>query len=428
MKPYPSVILNVDGGSRGNPGPAGAGVVVRDAATGSVLIHLGVFLGRATNNVAEYRGLIAGLAKARDLGARSVKVYSDSQLLVYQMIGRYKVKHPGLAELYFEAKGLEADFDKCDYQHIPREQNSLADELANQAMNHRKGFERSFIENGDMSPAQAVAAAPAATARPKLDLPEVVCLQSDIVWEDKSANFAHVSGMLSGAAIAPGSLVVLPEMFATGFSMNLPAVAQTDRREDEQFLAQAAKRFRSTFLGGVVTRGPDGKGRNQAVAFAPDGQEMARFTKLHPFTFAGEQEHFTAGEGLAFFEWNGAKVSPFVCYDLRFPEAFRQAARQGAEMMVVLANWPEARAAHWQAMLPARAVENQAFVVGVNRVGKSSKHSYAGSSVILDFNGAVLADAGAEEGTIRAGIDIAALREYRQTFPVIIDIRSDLLR
>lgn len=422
--PHPSLILNIDGGSRGNPGPAGAGVVLRDAG-GRVVAHLGAFLGRATNNVAEYSGLIAGLKKAAELAARRVKVYSDSQLLVYQMTGRYRVKNPALAGLLLEAKGLESKFDRVDYQHIPREQNAIADGLANQAMDARKSFEKNFgslASESSIRPRRQVGDPPP----DKNGAGVVVCLQTDITWEDKLANFAHVSGMLAGAALAPGSLVVLPEMFATGFSMNLEAIAQGEAREDERFLAEAARRYRCTLLGGVVIR-DGGKCRNQAVAFGPDGGEIARFTKLHPFTFANEHLFFTPGEAPALFDWSGVKVAPLICYDLRFPEAFRQAARRGAEVLAVLANWPKAREHHWQAMLAARAMENQAFVVGVNRVGKSPADEYNGGSVILDPDGRTLAGAGAEEGAIEAALDIPAMREYRRKFPVLADIRPDLL-
>ncbi len=136
-----NVIINIDGGSRGNPGPAGAGVVIRAADDGTVLQQAGVFLGKATNNVAEYRGLIEGLLRAATLGATQVEVVSDSELLVRQMLGQYRVKNEGLKPLYEEAKQLARQFQKFSIRHVRREQNTLADEMANRAMNLKQTVE-----------------------------------------------------------------------------------------------------------------------------------------------------------------------------------------------------------------------------------------------------------------------------------------------
>ncbi|MFP3938340.1 MAG: ribonuclease HI family protein [Phycisphaerae bacterium] len=132
------VRLEVDGGSRGNPGPAGAGVVVRDDSDGQVLQEFGIFLGKATNNVAEYRGLLAGLQRAAELGAHEVEVVSDSELLVRQMTGQYRVRNKGLLELYEQAQQFVGRFKKCSFRHVRREQNTAADRLANQAMNLKR--------------------------------------------------------------------------------------------------------------------------------------------------------------------------------------------------------------------------------------------------------------------------------------------------
>lgn len=126
--------INIDGGSRGNPGPAGAGVVVA-AEDGQVLARLGIFIGHATNNVAEYRGLLAALQKARQLGAKQVEIVSDSELLVRQMNGVYRVKNANLIRLFQEAMELRRQFEKCTFRHVRREFNKEADKLANQAMN-----------------------------------------------------------------------------------------------------------------------------------------------------------------------------------------------------------------------------------------------------------------------------------------------------
>jgi len=132
------VIVHIDGGARGNPGPAAAGVVVSSADGGGVLHEAGIFLGRATNNVAEYRGLLEGLRLAGELRAQEVEVVSDSQLLVFQMTGQYRVKNEGLKPLHREASERAAKFRKCSFRHVPREENVQADRLVNQALNLRR--------------------------------------------------------------------------------------------------------------------------------------------------------------------------------------------------------------------------------------------------------------------------------------------------
>ncbi|MCK5113592.1 MAG: ribonuclease HI family protein [Phycisphaerae bacterium] len=135
------VVINIDGGSRGNPGIAAAGVVIKSADDGTVLHLAGVYLGEATNNVAEYQGLIEGLRRAKKLAATEVVVFSDSQLLVRQMNGQYRVKNAGLKPLFEKANSLTADFEKFAISHVPREQNTEADEMANKAMNLKRTIE-----------------------------------------------------------------------------------------------------------------------------------------------------------------------------------------------------------------------------------------------------------------------------------------------
>jgi ribonuclease HI len=136
------VIIHVDGGSRGNPGPAGAGIVITAADDGTSLHEAGVFLGKATNNVAEYSGLIEGLRRAQKLGATHVEVRSDSELMVRQMIGQYRVKNQGLKPLFEQAHALAAQFESFAIEHVRRENNTAADDLANQAMNVKRTIEQ----------------------------------------------------------------------------------------------------------------------------------------------------------------------------------------------------------------------------------------------------------------------------------------------
>ncbi len=135
------VTIHVDGGARGNPGPAGAGVVITDTDDGEVIYEAGIFLGHATNNVAEYKGMLHGLEMAQTLNASQVELVSDSQLLVRQMIGQYKVKNAGLRPLFQQGKALANKFDTCSFRHVRREQNVLADALVNQAIDAKQNVE-----------------------------------------------------------------------------------------------------------------------------------------------------------------------------------------------------------------------------------------------------------------------------------------------
>ena len=154
---------------------------------------------------------------------------------------------------------------------------------------------------------------------------------------------------------------------------------------------------------------------------------MRRSAKVYPITPATEDRHSAAGDGPVDFDWAGCRVAPTVCYDLRFPELFRRAvARSGrsVELLTVIANWPVSRIEHWATLLRARAIENQAYVAGCNRVGKDPSLSYNGRSQVIDPSGNVLADAGDKETVIRAELDLGNLREYRRKLPVLADMRD----
>ena len=254
-----------------------------------------------------------------------------------------------------------------------------------------------------------------------MPLHSVSAVQLDIAWEDKAANFSRVRALLAGAPPAPGSLIVLPEMFATGFSMNLPLTRQSDAREDEAFLAALAREYRAFVVGGVVSRSETAMGRNESVAFSPAGEMLARYTKIHPFSLGGEAQGHEAGRDVVTFECGGFIVAPFVCYDLRFPEIFRAAARQGANLFVVIALWPVKRQHHWLTLLQARAIENQAYVIGVNRVGNEPQFTYAGRSVVVDPHGIIIADAGEQERVLQTTIDHATVESWRRDFPALRD-------
>lgn len=250
---------------------------------------------------------------------------------------------------------------------------------------------------------------------------QIHAIQLDSAWEDKAASFSRVRFLLAKTPPAPGSLIVLPEMFATGFSCHLGLTREPLGGETEQFMKDLASRWQCAVLGGLVTPGPEGQGSNQALVMAPDGTELARYTKIHPFSLGGESEVHIPGNQVFTFEWQGVKVAPLICYDLRFPELAREALKAGAELLIYIAAWPVRRIQHWVTLLQARAIENQAYVLGVNRCGQEPDFTYCGRSALADPHGVLIADAADGEKILRCEIRPDLVREWRRDFPAVRD-------
>lgn len=259
--------------------------------------------------------------------------------------------------------------------------------------------------------------------------PTVHLVQMDIVWEDKDANYKRVESLLVGADVNPGDLIVLPELFDTGFSFRVEQNEDADGQTRE-FLADLARRTESTVHGSLTATDDDGHGRNRVVVVDPDGEIIAEYDKIHPFSYGREPEHFSGGDEITTYEWgapgfdeDSLTVCPAICYDLRFPELFRLGLRIGAEAFAIGANWPSERAAHWRALLVARAIENQAFVFAVNRCGSDPHLSYSGGSLVVDPTGAVLGELGGDEGVLSVPVDLHTLQSWRSAFPAWLDMR-----
>ena len=251
---------------------------------------------------------------------------------------------------------------------------------------------------------------------------KVAGIQHDIVWEDRDANFARLAPMIAGAAASGARLVVLTEMFSTGFSMAVDRVGELPGGPSSTFLVDQASAH-SVWVCGTIPERPSADARpfNQLVLAAPDGTTQ-RYAKIHPFGYGAEPEHYAAGDAFLTVAIEGVRCSFFVCYDLRFADEFWALAR-ATDCYVVPASWPRQRAAHWKALLPARAIENQAYVVGVNRVGTGDGLTYVGDSVILDPLGEVVAVEGDGECTITGDVDPARVREVRERYPFLRDRR-----
>ena len=234
----------------------------------------------------------------------------------------------------------------------------------------------------------------------------VALVETDTVWEDPAANRARLRELLPAADVA-----ILPEFAFTGFTM-----APWPDPDAETFLVDLARERGQAIVAGYIGEGP----RNMAVAVDAAGAVLARYAKLHPFTYADEHLHYRPGDDVPVFELGGVRAAMLICYDLRFPEVFREAALRGAELFFVIANWPTPRVEQWRTLLRARAIENQAFVVGVNRVGTDPRFSYTSSSLVAGPQGDVV-----HEGAGVVDVDPELAREWRREFPALRDIRTD---
>jgi predicted amidohydrolase len=242
---------------------------------------------------------------------------------------------------------------------------------------------------------------------------KVSLIQTATHWHDPEANHRHFHELLNQVPADTG-LVVLPEMFSTGFTMSSREVAQPMEGATVNWLIDEAAARQKALCGSVVIE-ESGAFYNRFLWVTPDGV-TACYDKRHRFRMAGEHDHYSAGENRLIVEYQGWRICPMVCYDLRFPVFFRN--RGDYDVLVCVANWPAARAVHWETLLKARAIENQCYVVAVNIIGTDGNDvDYAGGSCVLDPQGEPLAIAGDADGVFSATLDQGQLADYRQRFP-----------
>jgi len=251
----------------------------------------------------------------------------------------------------------------------------------------------------------------------------IAAVQHDIVWEDRDANFERLAPQVRRAVGAGAQLVLLTETFSTGFSMT-PGIGEPEGGPSSRFLARQAAEH-GVWVGGTCPEVAEGDVLpfNSFVLSGPDGTTH-RYRKLHPFTHAGEHERFRAGAEPATVQIEDLRVTPFVCYDLRFADVFWQAAPE-TDVYLVPANWPSPRRLHWQTLLQARAIENQAYVVGCNRVGTAGDGTeHVGDTRIVSPMGELLATAAGGETIVLADVDADAVAVTRDRFRFLADRRG----
>jgi omega-amidase len=247
----------------------------------------------------------------------------------------------------------------------------------------------------------------------------VSLLQQPLVWREPAANRAHFEPLLRGLA-GRCDLAILPETFTTGFSMQVQDVAEPAGGPTSQWLMRLARELDFAITGSVITR-EEGRYYNRLLWAAPD-EELRYYDKRHLFRMGREHEHFTAGRDAWTATWRGLRICPQVCYDLRFPVFSRRRAQLDYDLLFYVANWPAVRADAWRQLLRARAIENQAYVIGVNRVGADGLGvAHSGDSAVIDFLGRTLADAGEETCVLSAELAAQPLAGFREKFPAHLD-------
>jgi len=241
----------------------------------------------------------------------------------------------------------------------------------------------------------------------------VTLIQTTLDWHDAPANRARFDGLIARID-EPTDLIVLPEMFTTGFTMEAERHAEQMDGDTIAWMRLVARDFGVTLCGSLIVE-VNGHYYNRLIWMPPDASP-GWYDKRHLFRMAGEHRHFTPGRQRAIFELNGWRICPLVCYDLRFPVFSR--GIDTFDLLIYIANWPQARRSAWRTLLPARAVENLCYCVGVNRIGTDGNDvAYAGDSMVTDFLGNIAADCDSNEQIVTTRLDGTALQRYRKRFP-----------
>lgn len=247
--------------------------------------------------------------------------------------------------------------------------------------------------------------------------------QMNMVWENKEANILKVKAFAKEAAAKNSDIILFPEMSLTGFSMNIENTKEKDESVEEIKKIAAENNI---YIGIGWTRDCGDKAENVYTIVDNSGKVAAEYTKIHPFSYSGEDKYFNGGNSLASFEYKGFNIGILICYDLRFPEIF-QALSKKSDLIILPACWPEKRSEHWKSLLKARAIENQCYIAGINCVGNIGDLSYLGDSCIIDPNGGVIEAVSHKEAVITREI-INNTLEYRNSFPVKKDRKISLYK
>lgn len=243
-------------------------------------------------------------------------------------------------------------------------------------------------------------------------------VQLDIVWENAKENRTRIESLLK-KNIQDSDVIILPEMFTTGFSMSPTGIAEKMEGETRKWMKKMAAKYQAAIVGSIIVEN-DGCFYNRLLWVTEDCVQY--YDKRHLFTYAGEHKEYTAGEAQSIVEIHGWKIAMFICYDLRFP-AWSRNLDDRYQAAIYIANWPKGRRKHWQTLLPARAIENQSYIIGVNRVGQDGNVlDYTGDSMVIDPMGDIVLRAEpSQEAVFTTILSAQSIQNARESFPVLKD-------
>ncbi len=250
---------------------------------------------------------------------------------------------------------------------------------------------------------------------------KIALLQYSPEWENKDSNKEKILHLIESNK-EKFELLILPEMTLTGFSMNAVSIAETIQGDTFRFFSKLAVEKNIDVLVGIVEKSKS-KPYNTLIHIDKKGKLVKLYRKIHPFSYANEDKHFLSGKRPAITKVRKWKIGLSICYDLRFPELYRKYAKKKVHLIVDIANWPDTRIEHWRALLKARAIENQCYVAGVNRVGKDIKLNYNGYSSVFDPMGKEICFSVDKEEILIAELDKIYLTEIRNKLPFLEDIK-----
>jgi omega-amidase len=242
---------------------------------------------------------------------------------------------------------------------------------------------------------------------------KVAAIQADLVWEDKAANLLKFEHIFKSLEIDT-QMVFLPEMFSTGFTMQSEKFAETIQGDTVSWMKNMCQVYQLAITGSIIIK-EDKQFFNRLFFVTPEGVKYS-YDKRHLFRMGQEDSHYTAGKKNVLIDYKGLKFKPQICYDLRFPVWNRNT--QNCDVLYFVANWPERRIEHWRALLKARAIENQCYVIGVNRVGMDGNGiNHNGASAVFDALGNCIVESMDNEEVIYTNLDLEALKTYKNNFP-----------
>ena len=249
---------------------------------------------------------------------------------------------------------------------------------------------------------------------------KIAIFQYAPVWEDKEANMQKLRDM-AAAANCSGGLMVFPELTLTGFTMRSRSFAEDSEGPTTMFFSELARKYRAHVFGGLI-KAESGKFYNCLLHLDNNGVLRSVYRKIHPFSFSGENRFYKGGRQAVITRVGEVETGMTICFDLRFPELYRHYGKARTPLIINIANWPSSRIYHWETLLEARAIENQCFVVGANRVGNDRKNAYNGHSMVIHPFGEQILQAGGEEGVYTVDVDINEVMRVRSKYPFLDDM------